>query len=353
MIDSLSPYFGKKILITGHTGFKGTWLARILTLAGAEVFGLSLEPTENSLFSRIGEFGLQSSNFIDICDADRIDQYFSVNKFEGVFHLAAQSIVIKSYDDPVKTFATNVMGTVNLLNSIKKFSAANWVVVVTTDKVYKNSDKHEGYSENDPIGGSDPYSASKGGTEMVVLAWQNLVTHVYPPIKIVSVRAGNVIGGGDETEYRLMPDLVRGYRTSTKAIIRFPDAVRPWQHVLDPLNGYLQVGVRLMFFEEISQSYNFGPGDESKLSVKDVVEYASSILDQHLDWELRPNLEGNKETSYLWITSERARLELGWFNKYEAKEAIQLTFDWEKESLISNPLNALDIQINNFYRCAL
>ena len=349
MNDPLSVYFGKRILITGHTGFKGTWLARILTLAGAEVYGLSLAPKENSLFSRIGEFGIKNSSFIDICDAEKIEKYFSENKFEGVFHLAAQAIVIKSYQEPVKTFATNVMGTVNVLNSIIKLSAANWVIVVTTDKVYKNSEKHEGYFEYDHIGGSDPYSASKGGTEMVVLAWQNLASQVTPPIKIVSVRAGNVIGGGDDTEFRLIPDLIRSYKSNTKPVIRFPDAVRPWQHVLDPLNGYLNVGRRLMSCEAISDSYNFGPGDESKLSVKEVVEYAHSIFEQHLGWELHPGVDKNLETNYLWLNSERARLELGWRNKYEAKEAIHLTIEWEKESSVSNPLNALDLQINNFY----
>jgi CDP-glucose 4,6-dehydratase len=349
MNDPLSSYFGKRILITGHTGFKGSWLARILTLAGAEVHGLSLAPTENSLFSRIGDIGIKNSSFIDICDADKIERYFSENKFEGVFHLAAQAIVIKSYQEPVQTFATNVMGTVNILNSIIKHSASNWVVVVTTDKVYKNSEKHEGYFENDPIGGSDPYSSSKGGTEMAVLAWQNLASKLTPPIKIVSVRAGNVIGGGDDTEYRLIPDLIRSFKSKSKAVIRFPDAVRPWQHVLDPLNGYLNVGLRLMSYEAVSESYNFGPGEESKLSVKEVVEYANFILDQHLGWELQPGVDKNLETSYLWINSERARLELGWHNKYEAKEAIHLTIEWEKESSISNPLNALDLQINNFY----
>ena len=216
MNDTLSFYFGKRFLITGHTGFKGTWLARILTLAGAEVYGLSLEPTENSLFFRIGEAGIKNSSFIDVCDADKIDRYFSENKFEGVFHLAAQAIVIKSYQEPVKTFATNVMGTVNVLNSIIKHSASNWIVVVTSDKVYKNSENHQGYSEGDPIGGSDPYSASKGGTEMVVRAWQNLASQVTPPIKIVSVRAGNVIGGGDHTECRLIPELIRSSKSKTK-----------------------------------------------------------------------------------------------------------------------------------------
>jgi CDP-glucose 4,6-dehydratase len=349
MNNLLSPYFGKRILITGHTGFKGTWLTRILTLAGAEVHGLSLAPTENSLFLKIGKIGVKNSSYIDICDADKIDRYFSENKFEGVFHLAAQAIVIKSYQEPVATFATNVMGTVNILNSIIKHSASNWIVVVTTDKVYKNSDKHEGYSENDPIGGSDPYSSSKVGTEMAVQAWQSLASKLTPPIKIISVRAGNVIGGGDDSEYRLMPDLIRSFKSKSKVVIRFPNAVRPWQHVLDPLHGYLIVGLRLMACEAISESYNFGPGEESKLSVKEVVKYAETVLNQDLGREIQLEDHKNLETNYLWINSARARLELDWHNKYEAKEAIHLTIDWERESVISSPLNALDLQINSFY----
>lgn len=345
----LSGYSGKKILITGHTGFKGSWLARILVLAGAQVYGLALEPEVNSLFSKIEDLGVKESSILDIRDSIEVEEYFLNHKFDGVFHLAAQPLVIRSYKEPVETFATNVMGTAHVLNSILKNSSAKWVVVITTDKVYKNVEKLAGYLEDEPLGGKDPYSASKAATEMVVSAWQNLGTLSSPPVQIVSVRAGNVIGGGDTADNRLIPDLIRGFHSHQKIVIRFPDAIRPWQHVLDPLNGYLTVGAKLMANMKTSPAYNFGPGDGSKLTVQEMAEYACSQWDGSEGISIQTNLNSLPESGLLWLSSELATKELGWRNRFEAKEAIRWTIDWERESMKSSPLQALDSQINTFY----
>ncbi len=345
----LSEYSEKKILITGHTGFKGAWLARILVFAGAHVYGLALEPEANSLFSKIENLGIEESSILDIRNTNEVEKYFFSHKFDGVFHLAAQPLVIRSYKEPVETFATNVMGTANVLNSILNNSSANWVVVITTDKVYKNVEKLEGYLEDEPLGGKDPYSASKAATEMVVSAWQNLGALVNPPVQIVSARAGNVIGGGDTAENRLIPDLIRGFHSHQKTVIRFPDAIRPWQHVLDPLSGYLTVGAKLMANMKTSPAYNFGPGEESKLTVQEMAEYACSQWDGSKGIDIQSDSNSLPESGLLWLSSELAKKELGWSNRFEAKEAIRWTIDWERESMKSSPLQALDNQIKTFY----
>jgi CDP-glucose 4,6-dehydratase len=349
MYPLLSEYSGKKILITGHTGFKGSWLARILVLADAQVYGLALEPETNSLFSRIDDLGVKKSSILDIRDSIAVDKYFANHKFDGIFHLAAQPLVIRSYKEPVETFATNVMGTANVLNSVLKHSSAEWVVVVTTDKVYRNVEKLEGYQEDEALGGKDPYSASKAATEMVVSAWQNLAVLAKPSMQVVSARAGNVIGGGDTAADRLIPDLIRGFVSNQKTVIRFPHAIRPWQHVLDPLNGYLNLGLKLMSGRKTSPAYNFGPGGDSKLTVQAMAEYTCAQWDENRGISIQTDMNALPESGLLWLSSELAAKELGWRNRFEAKEAIRWTIDWERESMKSSPLQALDQQINTFY----
>lgn len=349
MLTQLKAYQGKKILVTGHTGFKGSWLARTLVLAGANVYGIALEPEPDSLFTKIENIGIEESSYIDIRNSDLLSDYFKTHSFDGVFHLAAQPLVIRSYSEPIQTFETNVIGTANLLNSIMTNQSSPWVVVVTTDKVYKNLEKMDGYTEDEPLGGKDPYSASKAATEMVVSAWQNLGALQTPIFKVIAVRAGNVIGGGDTAENRLIPDLIRGFLANTKTIIRFPNSIRPWQHVLDPLNGYLTVGAALMANKEISPAYNFGPGNESKLSVQQMAEYSCGQWPENLGFEVREDKNALPETGLLWLSSNLAVQELGWRNRFEAKEAIRWTIEWEQESMSSTPLQALDHQIKTFF----
>ena len=349
MNNLLAKYSGKKILITGHTGFKGTWLSRILVLAGAQVYGLALEAEGNSLFSKIENVGIKESSILDIRDRISVENYFKSHSFDGVFHLAAQPLVRRSYKEPIETFDTNVMGTAHVLNSIVINNSAQWVVVITTDKVYKNVEKLDGYVEDEPLGGKDPYSASKAATEMVVSAWQTIASQTDGKVTICAARAGNVIGGGDTAEDRLIPDLIRSFHAKSKSLIRNPGSIRPWQHVLDPLNGYLEIGSHLMSHNKISLAYNFGPGEASKLTVQEMAEYACSQWPGSLGVETKADPTAVPESGLLWLSSDLATKELGWRNRFEAQEAIRWTIEWEKESMTSTPLLALDHQINNFF----
>ncbi len=349
MSNLLKDYSGKKILVTGHTGFKGAWLARILVLAGADVYGLALEADTNSLFDVAGDLGFKESMILDIRNRAGIEKYFAAHNFDGVFHLAAQPLVRRSYKEPIETFDTNVMGTAHVLNAIVTNKSSKWVVAITTDKVYRNVEKLEGYIEDDSLGGKDPYSASKAATEMVVSAWQTIASQLQDKISICAARAGNVIGGGDTAEDRLIPDLIRGFHAGTKTIIRNPDSIRPWQHVLDPLNGYLTMGSALMAGKNISPAYNFGPGEESKLTVEQMAHYACAQWDGSQGIDIQVSDSALHEAGLLWLSSELATKELGWSNRFEAQEAIRWTIEWEKESMKSSPLSALDAQINKYY----
>ena len=349
MSNFLKEYSGKKILITGHTGFKGTWLARTLVLAGAEVYGLALKAENDSLFSLIDNLGLTESAILDIRNRTEVENYFERHQFEGIFHLAAQPLVRRSYREPIETFETNVMGTAHILDSVVSNSSAEWIVVITTDKVYRNLEKMEGYVEDDALGGKDPYSASKAATEMVISAWQTIAGVRGKKIRIASARAGNVIGGGDMAEDRLIPDLIRSFRANTKAVIRNPASIRPWQHVLDPLNGYVSMGLALMQGRTISLAYNFGPGEESKLTVEEMAEYACAQWEGSKGVEITIDSQAPHEAGLLWLSSELAAKELGWSNRFEAREAIAWTLDWEKAAMQTSALAALDHQIHEFY----
>lgn len=349
MSNFLKEYSGKKILITGHTGFKGTWLARILVLAGADVYGLALKAEDNSLFSLIDNLGLKESAILDIRNRAEIENYFKKHEFDGIFHLAAQPLVRRSYKEPIETFETNVMGTAHILDSAVSNGSAAWIVVITTDKVYRNVEKLPGYIEDDALGGKDPYSASKAATEMVVSAWQTIANHNNGKIQITSARAGNVIGGGDMADDRLIPDLIRGFRAGTKTVIRNPASIRPWQHVLDPLNGYLRMGLALMAGRTISPAYNFGPGEESKLTVEEMADYACAQWEGAKGVEIQIDSKAPHEAGLLWLSSDLATKELGWSNRFEAREAIRWTLDWEKAAMQTSALAALDQQINEFY----
>lgn len=349
MSNFLKDYSGKKILITGHTGFKGAWLARILVLAGAEVYGLALQAETNSLFSLAGDLGVKESTILDIRDRNKVDSYFATHSFDGIFHLAAQPLVRRSYKEPIETFDTNVMGTAHVLNAALNNKATKWAVVITTDKVYRNVEKLGGYTEDEPLGGKDPYSASKAATEMVVSAWQTIASHGDEKVTICSARAGNVIGGGDTAEDRLIPDLIRSFHAGVKTVIRNPQSIRPWQHVLDPLNGYLAMGSALMAHKGISRAYNFGPGEESKLTVEQMAEFACTQWAGAQGIDIQVDASAVHESGLLWLSSELATKELGWSNRFEAREAIAWTIEWEKAAMKTSPLSALDAQIHSFY----
>lgn len=352
MLANLLAFKGKKILITGHTGFKGTWLSRTLVLAGAEVYGIALAPEVGTIFSRISDLGIQNSTILDLRNRNEVNKYFQDKKFDGVFHLAAQPLVLKSYEEPVETFETNVMGTAHLLDSIIANEAASWVLVITTDKVYRNIEVDEGYVEEDALGGKDPYSASKSATEMVINAWRAVAEHRTINITLCSARAGNVIGGGDIAKDRLVPDLIRSFYQNELAVIRNPNSLRPWQHVLDPISGYLKIGQRLMSKEAIATAYNFGPGDESKLNVESVAKIACSIWGGNSGYVIKSESNQASESVLLWLSSERAHYDLGWKNELGASTAIEWTIDWERESRETDALTAIDSQINKYFKGA-
>ena len=352
MLANLSAFKGKKILITGHTGFKGTWLSRTLALAGAEVYGIALEPEVGSIYSRIKDLGIQNSTILDLRDRNGVNKYFLDKKFDGAFHLAAQPLVLKSYEEPIETFETNVMGTAHLLDSVITNEAASWVLVITTDKVYRNIEVEEGYGEEDALGGKDPYSASKSATEMVVNAWRAVAEQKKIKITLCSARAGNVIGGGDIAKDRLVPDLIRSFYQSVPAVIRNPNSLRPWQHVLDPISGYIKIAQRLMSKQGIATAYNFGPGDESKLNVESMAKIACSIWGGSSDYVIRSEPNQASESVLLWLSSERAHHDLGWKNELDASTAIKWTIDWERESRETDSLTAIDSQINKYFEGA-
>jgi CDP-glucose 4,6-dehydratase len=349
MLEKLSAFKGKRILITGHTGFKGAWLSRTLVLAGAEVYGIALPASAGSIYSRINDLGIQNSTILDLRDRNEVKQYFQDKKFDGVFHLAAQPLVLKSYEEPIETFETNVMGTAHLLDSIITKEAAEWVLVITTDKVYRNVEVEEGYGEEDPLGGKDPYSASKSATEMVVNAWRAVAEHKESAVILCSARAGNVIGGGDVAEDRLIPDLIRSFHLNLPALIRNPDSLRPWQHVLDPICGYLKIGQEFFNGKPLANAYNFGPTDESKLNVEEIAKIACSIWEGNSGYIIEHNEKQAHESKLLWLSSELAFHELGWKNSLSAAASVHWTINWEKESKKTDARSALDLQIKEFF----
>ena len=352
MLNQLSEFRGKKILVTGHTGFKGTWISRILVLAGAEVHGLALSPELGSIYSRIDDLRMHSSTILDLRNRNEVNNYLINKKFDGVFHLAAQPLVLKAYEKPIETFETNVMGTAHLLDSIISNDSAKWVLVITTDKVYKNIEVEDGYSEEDPLGGKDPYSASKSSTEMVVNAWRAIAENKESKIILCTARAGNVIGGGDVAKDRLVPDLIRSFYENIPALIRNPNSLRPWQHVLDPLSGYLQIGQRLMSQKSVATAYNFGPGDDSRLNVEDMAKVACSMWEGNAGYVIKSDGNQPSESVLLWLSSERAQHDLGWKNKLDATTAIKWTIDWERESNKTDVKTATDFQIKEYFEGA-
>jgi len=318
-------------MLTGHTGFKGTWMTLFLESHGIPVVGFSLPPNELSLYSRLNRKGEVFEKFGDIRLEDSVDKFISDTKPSVIIHMAAQPLVLESYKDPIGTFSTNVMGTANLLNSASKSNSVMVIGVVTTDKVYRNINQGKQFIESDPLGGKDPYSASKVGTEAVISAWQQIAETNGGPT-IISLRAGNVIGGGDWGENRLIPDLVRGFVTSTPLEIRNPQSTRPWQHVLDPLNGYL-LALDYGLKHRKATAFNFGPIEPS-LTVKEVIDIAR----QEWPMLLQPVAgvtNKNQESNYLDLNSNFAQEILGWNPVWPQIEAVQKSITWWRGYLVS------------------
>ncbi len=323
-------YNGKKVFLTGHTGFKGSWLTLWLKLLGAEVLGYSLEPnTTPSMFEELRIYGHCRNEFGNILNTKHLEEAMNEFKPDIVFHLAAQPLVRLSYSEPKMTYETNVIGTLNVLEAARKCPSVRAFVNVTTDKCYENKEINRGYREDEPMGGYDMYSSSKGCVEILSSSFRRSFLQDENTYAMATARAGNVIGGGDWALDRLIPDCVRSINDNIKIEIRNPIAVRPWQHVLEPLSGYLLLGQRLLEEgKKFADGFNFGPNEDSVLTVADV---ASRVCKFYGKGEV---VVGEKsplhEAGLLMLNIEKAEKVLGWVPTYNADEAILKTVEWYK-----------------------
>lgn len=328
----MNPAFwsGKHVFVTGHTGFKGSWLSLLLHRMGATVSGYALDPPGRpSLFEQASvDETLTCDVRADVRDLDRLQDEMSRAQPEVVIHMAAQSLVRPSYEDPVDTFSSNIQGTVNLLEAARHTDAVRSVVVVTSDKAYRNQEWGWGYRENDRLGGKDPYSASKAATEVVVESYRSSFFSAGESARVGSARAGNVIGGGDWSHMRLFPDLMRGFLNSDEVVIRSPEAVRPWQHALEPLSGYLLLAERLFEREVGSDSaWNFGPDDADMRTVAWVCERAVVLWDETASWRIEA-IDDGRETGLLRLDTSKARHGLGWRPRWSLEMGLDKTVEW-------------------------
>jgi CDP-glucose 4,6-dehydratase len=328
---------GSRVLITGHTGFKGSWLAQYLKSRNVEIFGLSLTPEKNSLYTKLDNSFYAREFIEDIRVLGKLRSVIQDIQPEYIFHLAAQPLVLRSYENPIETFHTNVLGTANLLESSINLKSVKRIVVATTDKVYKNFEDGRKYIETDALEGNDPYSASKVGAEAVVKAWQTLTSSVQSK-SIISVRSGNVIGGGDFASQRLLPDIIRSFLSGEPVNVRNPSSTRPWQHVLDPIVGYVMAAEANNESKQLT-AFNFGPSGDS-LSVAEVCSIAKSTLDFNIEFK-DPSPSKAHEANLLDLDSTRARQELMWKNVWTQHEAVLSTINWWK-SVLSQEMSADD-----------
>jgi CDP-glucose 4,6-dehydratase len=323
-------YAGKKVLLTGHTGFKGAWLSEWLLLLKAQVTGYSIDSKEPSLFQQLNLGERVRDVRGDVRDLSALTDLISTLRPDFVFHLAAQSLVRHSYLDPVGTFTTNVTGSVNIMEAVRSATNRCAVIMVTTDKCYENLATPRAYSETDPLGGHDPYSASKAAAEMAVESYRKSFFLNGPIVRVAlaSARAGNVIGGGDWARDRLIPDMMRSFMADEIVRIRYPSAIRPWQHVLDPLLGYLTLAQQLgEGTNDFAEGWNFGPGSESEVPVSTLVEQMSRRWGPRARWQLDQG-EHPHEAAYLKLDCSKAHTRLGWRPLIGLDLALQMTCDW-------------------------
>ena len=347
----VTPAFwpGKRVLLTGHTGFKGVWATRMLLRMGAEVHGFSLAPDDGpSLFAMLGDAGLASSVLGDIADRDAIAAAVAAARPQIVLHLAAQPLVPRSYRAPVETFAVNVMGTVHLLDALRGIDELQAALVVTTDKVYESREDGRAFVEGDRLGGRDPYAASKAAAELATLAFDRSY-FAGKGVPLATARGGNVIGGGDFSEDRLVPDVVRAEMSGAPLKLRYPGARRCWQHALDCLAGYFAYVMALATGRELPHALNFAPGNPGgSLTVAEVHSAFCAALGAAGDWE-RDTANAPVETASLDIDGAAARRLLGWRNRYSPAAAIRLSAEWYRGWLDgADPGALMDAQIAAF-----
>lgn len=330
MFPSASFWQGKRVLITGHTGFKGAWLSLLLRRLGAEVAGISLEPsTQPNLFGAAKVADVMEGHFCDLRDARSVSLVVKHKRPELVLHLAAQALVRHGYREPLETFDTNVMGTANVLDALRGLDSVRVVVAVTTDKVYNNREWVSPYREDDALGGHDPYSASKSASEMVITSYRKSFLEEQG-VAVASARAGNVIGGGDWSQDRLIPDAMRAWSSGEILQIRRPESTRPWQHVLEPLTAYLRLAEQIWLRPELAGAYNFGPLTHEAVTVRELVQMAqSSFGSGKVSWGEIDN--GPHEAGWLSLETSKARFALGVQPYWPLSEAIYRTVQWYRQ----------------------
>ncbi len=327
-------YKNKTVLVTGHTGFKGSWLSIWLHELGANVIGYALDPqSEKDIFvvSNLNQKLIDVRG--DIRDRDKLYAVFKKYQPEYVFHLAAQPLVRYSYEEPVETWDVNVMGSIYVMEAFKKCETSKYAVMITTDKCYENREQIWGYKENDPLGGFDPYSSSKGACEIAIQSYRNSFfnpdTYNIHGKAIASARAGNVVGGGDWAQDRIVPDLIRSFELKTALAIRSPSATRPWQHVLEPVSGYLLLGQKLTEDPfKYSTSWNFGPEFELNKTVWEIVNIFKNILKDLIITDVSGYTQDRHEAKLLFLDITKAKTQLGWIPTLSLERTIAMTLDW-------------------------
>jgi CDP-glucose 4,6-dehydratase len=324
---------GQPLLVTGNTGFKGTWLGILLNMLEIPFVGIALPPSENSLFNHLGKQLAETQYFADIRDSQAIDKLVNSINPASVIHMAAQPLVLESYRDPIGTFSTNVMGTAHLLDSLTKSDSMKAALIVTSDKVYRNDNSGSKFAESAPLGGADPYSASKAGTELIIDSWR-AISKIRNNLPIAAARSGNVIGGGDFSQDRLLPDLMKSFLSKDETTLRNPESTRPWQHVLDPLIGYLAY-LEYLLNGNYERALNFSP-DGPSLSVKDVFEISSVSWGREPIFKKVESDNRGSESQLLELDSNRAKEILGWSNLWSQEEAVISTVEWWKNCNMRN-----------------
>lgn len=345
----------KRVLVTGHTGFKGSWLTMLLKRLGAEVYGYSLPPCTNPSLYQAGNIqpGLSHEQLGDIRNLSCLESFFQLTQPEIIMHLAAQPLVLSSFEEPLETFSTNIMGTAHVLEASLKTSSVRTVLVVTSDKCYENFEWPWAYRETDPMGGHDPYSASKGCSEILANSYRKSYFNARN-IPLITVRAGNVIGGGDWSQYRLVPDIMRAAFENVPLVIRSSGSIRPWQHVLEPLSGYLELVEASYQREplETASGWNFGPDSSGEITVAELVESFLELLKKPRDLVQFEKEERKHEAKYLKLDSSKVRTFLAWKPRLSTSQTLSWTAEWyerfyQKEDAHKATLDQIDAYLSN------